>query len=86
MSGFRLAMRKGDENGLGSTNRVHFESRRSESPRLAADLSRRHSGDCGLSRLNGSADGRPLQPEAIGPVGTTRLSYCGTGCRPFKIS
>ena len=55
-------------------------------PRLAADLSRRHSGDCGLSRLNGSADGRPLQPEAIGPFGSTRLSYCGTDGRPLKIS
>ncbi len=34
----------------------------------APDLSRRHSGDCGLCRLNGSADGRPLQPEAYGPI------------------
>src|ERR1700722_3370220 len=31
-----------------------------------SDLSRRHSGICGLSRLIGSADGRPLQPEAVG--------------------
>ena len=31
-----------------------------------SDLSRRHSGDCGLSRLDRSATGRPLQPEAFG--------------------
>ena len=43
-------------------------SRGSDAQDHAVLLSRRRSGVCGLSTLNGSADSRPLQPEAFGSV------------------